>query len=86
MELKDFDLEIKKPLEKLIALADKSFPCERWTIQVWFWMDGDYLIELTHNSRVSHSFTYQKSKDRYFYNRKELRPDMFPITKREELR
>lgn len=67
LELNDFDIDISKPLKKLINFAKKEVESSRsWLIDVLYWDDGDYRIELTSSwGKLRDVFLFKKSIGEY---------------------
>ena len=68
LSISDFDFEIKDKIKKLITEANKRFKDRNWLINVIFWSDGDYRIELksSYGSRQD-KIEYRKADDKYKY-------------------
>lgn len=69
IELLNFDLDISSKVQKLIQLAkDEGLDYRNFYIEVVFWQDTDYRIELTSSwGDYQDVFSYVKSTDKYTY-------------------
>ena len=64
--IKDFDLNISKPLKKLIEISKREHPNKDFYTKVIFWDDNDYKIELTHNNiPIRYIYSYKKLTNEY---------------------
>jgi len=64
--IKDFDLEIERHLKNLISWAKKEHPNKPFYIDITYWEDKDYRIELTHNNLpIRYIYSYHKSEKKY---------------------
>lgn len=61
-----FDLDIEDSVNNLLKMAIKEYPNRSWTMEVIFWDDGDYAIELSTSWVGKHQiFKYEKDKNKY---------------------
>lgn len=68
MKITNFDLDIQKPLKKLIEIAEKRFPNRTWYMEVMYWQDSDYQITLVSTwGNHKYEFSYKKSINKYNY-------------------
>ena len=66
-----FDLDIEENVKELIKKATDKFKQRSWTIEACFHDDGDFLIELksVYGGYID-SFFYNKSENRYWYEKR----------------
>ena len=70
LNIKQFDLQIQKPLTKMIKYINGKFPNRTWNMKVMYWEDGDYRIDLSSSwGGYSDVITYEKSKNIFTLDR-----------------
>lgn len=64
-----FDFNIQRPLRILIYEANKKYNNRTWYIQVTYFEDSDFEIQLCSSwGNKKDMFVYKKSSDEYYHN------------------
>ena len=68
-----FNFDIQKHIDKLLEYAKSRFPDGPLFIEVKYWDDNDFLIEVHHScNNIKHVFYYMDSIEKYYYEKRKV--------------